>query len=449
MHRIELKIEQARANAEELEDMLSEFSKGELDVKDQLLIQYYVLQQVGYVDRAALRRSFFRTDNANPPLCDLWVWVLSWFVVSCTLLFTLFFAGAFAASSSSVTFKSFLITFLLGVVEDMLVFEVCRVYLNITVPLALLKPHLRKIYHVLCNVVTTTNIDLTMRAEAQIVQHFSPACRVARNPLCSSLSSAAFLKNLSDEDDAKCHRKQHVRGTLAFFLLLMPLLYSMMGDMGGDEMFNFVLQLILTFFLLLNEMLMEFSKNLLITIYTLLGIFLLFYGYIYLPVSRKIKLENSHGNCDSSGFVVFGMALRSGEEFIKRSELSYYEFQARYWVDYFKRTVRTYIELKENTEYRTQALIWRNMNRPYHAQARVLEKSEVGHYQNLLDMATISHDEMDLPDHINESRVTAPAYSGSMNYVFELGGKSMSPMSPKSPSSSGRLGEKSPSNVLG
>ena len=39
MHRIELKIEQARANAEELEDMLSEFSKGELDVKDQLLIQ--------------------------------------------------------------------------------------------------------------------------------------------------------------------------------------------------------------------------------------------------------------------------------------------------------------------------------------------------------------------------------------------------------------------------
>lgn len=106
MHRIEMKIRTARKMAKKIEGKLGDLSKGEIDVKDKLLVQYYVLEQLGALDRYALRKSFFRTDHGNPPECELWYWALGWLVVGGTLLFSLYFSLAWAVSNDSATVQS-------------------------------------------------------------------------------------------------------------------------------------------------------------------------------------------------------------------------------------------------------------------------------------------------------------------------------------------------------
>jgi len=382
MDRVIKKVRSARAASKKLDDKIEEFSRGEADLKDKLILQSFVLENLNSIDSAALKKSFFNFDMAARTKSPLHVWIFGWCFVVGELLLFIYFALAWAVSNNPSTVRLFFIAFALDFAQVMFLFEPLRVFFNFTIPLATMKPLLRKIYHVLNNIMTSpNNLDEDGEADQalQIVQFLSPTCRAARSDNCSDLPAASFLVKLTDSDSAKCLHKSNAKGWLLTLLLALPAVYAMAGEMRGDEIFNFIVQVVYTFIVLLNDIILSFSVPLAVCIYFLVVSYFLFKYGVYKPMKAKVLQGLKLG----SGEKLWGSFEKGDELYWDTENLSRFSLYKQWLLKFIERLVSAYVVAAGGIHKRDRARIWRNMNKPHHCQCQVLSEAEYEHYAML------------------------------------------------------------------
>jgi len=432
LHRLEVKVREARKKAKKLVAKIEDFSKGENDLKDKLLLQSFILENMSSLDGSALKKSFFNFDNAARPIVSLPLWLFGWTVVIGELLFCTYFALAWAVSNDPQTIRFFFIVFCLNWAQDMMLFESLRVFCNFTIPLATMKPQLRRIYHVLNNIMTSEeSMDLHGEAdqELQIVQFLSATCRAARSEECGGLPASSFLIKLTDADSAKCLRLKIHKGWILTLLLAAPAFYALMGELRGDEVFNIIIQVVYTFLVLVNELLMSYSVALAIALYCGVVVYIMFHYKVYKPMRARLKMERELGPGNRGSLWDTGDG-HPGES----DKLPHGDLGQTFATKVLERLMRFYLDTDE-AKGRRRNCIWHNMNKPYHTQAYVLSPTDHGHYESLLQAS--AEGTIDIPDFVKEIQCCSGV--GMRNRINKFAAKVSSPSKPngsKSPVSS-------------
>jgi len=412
MDRLEKKIAFTRKKAQGIEEMLDEFSLGETDLKDKMLLQAFILENLSYLDGIALKRSFFQMDYANPPRISVGWWLFAWFCVISEILFCLYFALAWSVNNDPATRRAFFIAFVLGVLQDQFFFDPMRIFFNFSIPLATMKPQLRKIYQVLNNIMSAVKDedDDTSQTDLQIVQFLSASCRAARSATCSALPGAHFLMQLTDADSEKCLMKgSQGRHWLLSILLAAPAFYLMFGELRGDEVFDVVIQSFYTFWMLINDILYQFSPALLFLIYAGILVYVgITYGVLE-PMRQRVLKENRAGD----GERLWGMFNKGDELYWETSLIDIFttvSLYRRYVAKMATNGMRAYLNYSSNGTERNMNRIWKNMNKPYHSQVCVLSEAEWQHYDRLSEgNAILVKNGIIYPDFIEDMRSSTVA----------------------------------------
>jgi len=231
-------INTARAGAKEIEANLKILGDGEMQNRDTMLLQYFILEQFTLFKQFILCRHMFVFSLSSPLPIDPLIWLTSWIVIICGMIFFLYWAFAWGVSQGGKTFESWLVNLSFSILQDVFAVQIFKVYVIYVVSLVSIKPQLKYIYRVLNRVAVSYAQDelVDNLEEIRVVQYVSAACRAARLQITHPQATANILRNINDTDVEQCRLRNQVNmSTFVMIAIAIPVVLSIVGEAAGDE----------------------------------------------------------------------------------------------------------------------------------------------------------------------------------------------------------------------
>lgn len=182
------------------------------------------------------------------------------------------------------------------VIQDVFINQILQIFVVHVVILEALRPQLRKIYHILNDIVATKlyksdSDDLC--SVVRVCQHMSSSCRAARAEAVRRLPSSQLLMRIEDTDVALCRLSG--RGIklswITTAIILIPTLLALSNDTIQEAVLNIALPTIWSCFLIANAYLYKASPAALAVFYLLIILTLAYRYLIYLPRRRNANYQ--------------------------------------------------------------------------------------------------------------------------------------------------------------
>jgi hypothetical protein len=249
------KINSARAGAKGIEANLKLLGEGEMQNRDTMLLQYFILEQFTLFKQFILLQQMFVFSLSSPLPIDPLIWTVSWLIIIGAQLFFLYWALAWGVSQGGTTFASWLINLSFSVAQDIFAVQIFRVYIIYIVSMVSIKPQLKYIYRVLNRVAVSYAQDELEDnlEEIRVVQYISPACRAARLSVTYKQATANILRHINDTDIEQCRlRYETSMSTIVVIALAIPVLAAVLGETVGDEALKSIIPPCISAILVMN-----------------------------------------------------------------------------------------------------------------------------------------------------------------------------------------------------
>lgn len=275
--RLDSKIAYARKVSSFLIDEMDGFDATEDQLRNALLFQQFILEQVSFFKRFCISKQLFQFHTTSPRKIDPFLWLAVWTFLILILAFFLYWIFAWSAqhSGSSRVLYNWGINFIISLVIDIFFTQVMKVYIVHVIGVTSVRKQVATIYHVLND---AANREADDHDPLRLVQHLSPACRASRNIICKDLGAARILRSINDVDVARCRKGKNEKYGLIFLFIIIPSILALISLLVADKTLDAILPMVLTGFLLANQIALDIS------IYLLIG----FYGFIVLLLLWKL-----------------------------------------------------------------------------------------------------------------------------------------------------------------
>jgi hypothetical protein len=97
--------------------------------KDAVLLKHFILEQFPFFKRFCLSRSFFVFHDTLPDTIDPWLWVVSWMIVSGSMIFFVYWVFAWGVKNGGTTLSAWGMNFAIGAIQDIFFVQVAKVYI--------------------------------------------------------------------------------------------------------------------------------------------------------------------------------------------------------------------------------------------------------------------------------------------------------------------------------
>ena len=288
---IEKKLAVARKKSLKICNTICKMEVLDDNLKDIALMRKFILEQVSIFYRFSLKKNFLDIDGVPPEIIRPSLWLMSWTLAICVLLFFVYWIFAWGIKNGGATLDQWGTNYGIAIVQDVLVLEVGKVFIIYAFALMSAKPQLQVIKRVINDRALSLVQDSPVFSdEVSVVQHFSPACRAARtNDLCR-LSASAILRSMTDADMEKCkEHKYFTLGRVIFYVIMVAAVVAVLSETLIDQLLTLIISSLLLAFLLIHSKLLAISPLLLICIYGVLGGVGLYYLGIFVPSVKRAR----------------------------------------------------------------------------------------------------------------------------------------------------------------
>jgi hypothetical protein len=184
----------------------------------------------------------------------------------------------------------------IALIQDIAVCEVVKLAVMYCFAPANAKPQLQVIRRVINEAALSfVQEGSGDNSDVRVVQHFSPACRVAHMGGTNQLAAAAILRTLTDADLERC---KTLRNFSISQILVMILLLAATLALSGELLFDNLMDVINTTwwngFVLANSKVYEASPAALVIIYAVGGTLVLYYFGVFTPSVERVREVRVH-----------------------------------------------------------------------------------------------------------------------------------------------------------
>ena len=146
--------------------------------------------------RFSLKKNFERIDGMPPSAINPLPWVISWIIVSGTLIFFIYWIFAWGVTNGGSTLNAWGTDYSVAVIQDVFVCETAKLSIMFVFAIISAKPQLQMIKRVIndCALSLVQDGDDNNNGEINLVQSLSPSCRAAHMSALNDLPSSAVLR---------------------------------------------------------------------------------------------------------------------------------------------------------------------------------------------------------------------------------------------------------------
>jgi hypothetical protein len=302
--RLESKIARARRSADVIiEEMESFDTANEDQLRNALLIQYFILEQVNFFRRYCVQKQLFVFHATSPRKIDPILWVSTWIYIYAACGFFLYWIFAWSArhsGDSSTILLNWGINFAISITQDLLFTQTIKVYIVYVAGVNSIKGQIKAIYHVLqgLSLRSMTNSSSSFHATSlveyesdntlRLCQYIYPSCRASRSVACKDLEAARMLRLVTDEDIDQCSKYPQPRLGWILLLIILPSILAVVSFLLADRIFEVISPVIMTGFLVINNVLVTLHVGYLIVLYVIISVLILYKLGIISSAYRKI-----------------------------------------------------------------------------------------------------------------------------------------------------------------
>jgi hypothetical protein len=359
-------IERARAKSEQIQHRLKEFGNGELQNRDTMLIQFFILEQFSAFKQFVLHRHMFDFNVSTPGPISPFLWIFAWAFILLSILFFLYWGFIWGVNQAGHTVANWGINIGTSLAQDVFVVQVFRVYIIYSLSMISIKPQLQFIYRVLAKVAISYAQDELVDdfLDVRVCQHLSPACRAAHSHVASNLATGTILRHIDDADVAVCRLKYDVSmATIATAAFTLPLLIAIVNEAAGDVFMDSLFPAVLDATLIMNYYFFA-AAGLFIMMPYLVAITVYLWKHKVHKPSRKMLQARRRGESTAMFVKRWNAAnrVRTGQ-----STLAFLQERLVLGAYYLTRPVQVYRAVHDwlyGTTDPVSDLQWTNMNRP-------------------------------------------------------------------------------------
>ena len=285
-------ISQARAGAAAIEKRLQTCS--EVQAKDTLLIQHFILEQFTPAKQFVLRNHMFNSNASTQMSVTPAAWLLSWGWILLSMAFFLAWAFAWAATERGDTAAAWGIVLGTALAQDVLIIQVFRAYIIYSLSMVSIRPQLQYIYRVLNKVaISFAQDDITDNfLDVRVCQHLSPACRAAHSQAAHNLATASILRHIDDVDVAMCRSKTEISlTTLAALVLAVPVAFAIISETLGTIILDAMLPAFFDAVLIMNRYFWSGAGFFIILPFGLFIVAYWWYTRVHTPAYQKFAAQ--------------------------------------------------------------------------------------------------------------------------------------------------------------
>jgi len=294
---LKYKIEQVRNKAQSIAEEIAAYTPEEMNFKDCVLIQHFILEQMTFLKRFALNKQFFVFEGAPPETINPIVWIIAWIFLFGSHGMFVYWMFAWGTKNGTATVEHWGMNFIVGFVQDAFGMQIIRIYLVYIVAVDSMRPQLRGIHRTLKNIAMTYVQDGSDKSgDIRVCQHLSAACRAARMHEGKDLSAAAILRQLDDYDIECCRdNRNNKMGVIIFWLIAIPTCIALFSEFLSDQVIDIAIPTCISYTALGFSMLFEMENGVLLLCMPFVGIVLYFwYKYcMFVPAIAYIKAKGS------------------------------------------------------------------------------------------------------------------------------------------------------------
>jgi hypothetical protein len=123
----------------------------------------------------------------------------------------------------------------------------------------------------------------------KVVQHVSPACRVAKLKVSDNLAAGQILRQIDDRDISNFRQASHLKLPVVLFTVVaIPVLVGFLNDSAGDITLDTVLPSAFSMLILAHCLLWQMSPLIVVLPYAALLVIFLSYGYVFRKVKKRV-----------------------------------------------------------------------------------------------------------------------------------------------------------------
>ena len=291
------RVERARREAKQIISELNECEVPDDSLKDIILIRQFILARVNYMIRFALRLSFEEIEGLPPEPINPFLWCLCWFLTTGSLCFFIYWIFAWGIRNSGEGMSKWGEDFGVACIQDLFICEVLKILFMVVWALATARPQLYQIRRVITEkAIALAQDEVEPDVDIHVVQHFCPACRVARMQTYEKLATAAILRRFTDADLERCQTHRYFMiSTIIFIVLLCITVFAIVGEKVLDNIVEVVVLLIWSGFVAGNSYLFVASPFAVVLIYSLITSGLLYQFGVFRPTvtTYRRKVDKS------------------------------------------------------------------------------------------------------------------------------------------------------------
>ena len=291
------RVERARREAKQILNEMNECDVPDDSLKDIVLIRQFILARVNYIIRFALRLSFEDIEGLPPEPVNPFLWSLSWLIMTACLCFFVYWIFAWGIKNSGDNMSTWGMDFGVACIQDIFICEVLKILFMVVWALATARPQLHQIRRVIAEkAIALAQDEVEPDVDIHVVQHFCPACRVARMKDYQELATAAILRRLTDADLEKCQvHRYFMMSTIIFIILLAIAVFVIFGEKILDNIVEVVVLLIWSGFVAGNSYLFVASPFAVVLIYSVITSGILYQLNVFQPsVNIVRKVDKSY-----------------------------------------------------------------------------------------------------------------------------------------------------------
>ncbi len=295
-------IAQARAGAAVIEKRLQTCGT-EVQAKDTLLIQHFILEQFSPAKQFVLRNYMFSSNASTQMSVSPAAWLLSWGWIILSMAFFLAWAFAWAATERGDTAAAWGIVLGTALAQDVLIIQVFRAYIIYHLSMVSIRPQLQYIYRVLNKVaISFAQDDITDNfLDVRVCQHLSPACRAAHSQAAHDLATGSILRHIDDVDVAMCRSKTEISlATLAALVLAVPVAFAIISETLGTIILDAMLPAFFDAVLIMNRYFWSGAGFFIILPFGLFIVAYLWYTRVHTPAYQKYAAQRRTAETDKS-----------------------------------------------------------------------------------------------------------------------------------------------------
>ena len=290
-NRLISRIKHTRAQQKEISKMIKRIGGSELLSKDQALTQFFILEQFSVFQQYALRHQLFSFAVTTALPVDPLLWLSCWALIIGCLLFFLYWTLMWGISTTDATIQAWGINFAIAIAEELFVIQTFRLFVLYMIANICIKPQLVAIYRTLQRLAIAFVQD-ELRNPAgviKVVQHVSPACRVAAMQVSDNLAAGQILRHIDDHDIQNFRRAGIIQVPVLFLsIVAIPVVFNVLSEASGEIALDTVLPSAFSMFVVVHYMAWYVSPILVILPYVVFVLYLLSRDKVYQTAKQRV-----------------------------------------------------------------------------------------------------------------------------------------------------------------